>query len=211
MNGECKSFRLNDPITWQEFMSMPDDIKCTYIKLLREKFNVPDKYLAEMFGVHKDHVCRTFKKLGLQRNVHISHPKWDMEGFNAWWHGLDKLPTPIPKETVEEPVIEEVPVLLHTDKEHATSFGNANDYMEEDLPVEEPYPATDELNLENGFLKSEVDTLRKVNDELMAVHEKDKQEIAWLRNECESQRMNARILEAQMEVVRMIFGGKNHG
>ena len=33
MNGECKSFRLNDPMVWKEFKSMPDDLKITYIKL----------------------------------------------------------------------------------------------------------------------------------------------------------------------------------
>jgi hypothetical protein len=44
----------------------------------------------------------------------------------------------------------------------------------------------------------------------MAVHEKTKAENEWLRNECDNQRIHARILEAQMEVVRLIFGGKNH-
>ena len=77
MNGECKSFRLNKPMTYPEFRSMPEDIQVTYIKLLREKYNVPDKNLAEMFGITKDSVHRTFKKMGLQRNVHVSHPKWD--------------------------------------------------------------------------------------------------------------------------------------
>ena len=69
----------------------------------------------------------------------------------------------------------------------------------------------DEHKLEINFLKSEVDTLRNVNEELVAVHEKQKAEIDWLRIECDNLRNNARILEAQMEVVRMIFGGKNNG
>lgn len=36
MSGEVKSYRLNEPMSWREFKAMPDDIKVTYIKLLRE-------------------------------------------------------------------------------------------------------------------------------------------------------------------------------
>ena len=67
MNGECKSYRLNSPMTWQEFRSMPDDIKVTYIKLLREKFSCPDSKIGEMMGASKDQVSLMFKKLGLNQ------------------------------------------------------------------------------------------------------------------------------------------------
>ena len=30
MNGECKSYRLNDPMMWEEFKKLPDDIKTMY-------------------------------------------------------------------------------------------------------------------------------------------------------------------------------------
>lgn len=63
---------------------------------------------------------------------------------------------------------------------------------------------------ENKELHKRNKELLKSNEELMAVHEKDKAEIAWLRNECDNQRMKARILEAQMDVVRLIFGGNNN-
>lgn len=123
MNGECKSYRLNDPISWQEFSSMPDDLKVTYIKLLRQKFNVPDKYLAEMFGVNKDYLYRRFKALGLGREIKTSHPKWDKEGFYAWANGVDKLPTPV----AEEPVPEAEPI-----QEEPEAF------VEDDLPFDIP-------------------------------------------------------------------------
>ena len=210
MNGECKSFRLNDPMTWAEFRSMPEDIQVTYIKLLREKFNVPDKNLAEMFGITKDSISRVFKKMGLQRNVHISHPKWDKDGFYAWWHGVDQLPTPVIEEPAEEPVIEEVPVITSEEPEV---------FVEDDLPIEEqdcaftfvPVEQCMAIDAENAALKARVDELLVSNEKLMAVHEKDKQEITYLRNKCDNYHMNARILEAQMDVVRLIFGGKNNG
>jgi hypothetical protein len=185
-------------MAWKEFMSMPDDIKVTYIKLLREKYNVPDKNLAEMFRVNKDYIYRTFKKLGLQRDVRISHPKWDKEGFYAWMNGVDKLPTPVPEEATEKPVIEEVPVITSEEPEV---------FVEDDLPVEDPEPffeKFDALELENKILHAQLDELQKV-------HEMTEEKNEWLRNEWENNRMQIQILEAQMDVVRLIFGGKNNG
>lgn len=112
MSGECKSFRLNDPMGWDEFKSMPDDLKVTYIKLLRQKFNVPDKNIAEMFGINKDYIYRQFKALGLGKEIKTSHPKWDKEGFWAWVNGVDKLPTPVieePEHSEPDPVNREEP------------------------------------------------------------------------------------------------------
>lgn len=195
MSGECKSYRLNAPMSWAEFKAMPDDIQIAYVKLLRQKFNVPDKKLAEMFGTSKDGISFRFKKLGISMGKCQKRKNWDSEGFYAWLHGVDKLPTP---------VIEEIPCADPNQVEPET-------YVEDDLPVEEPDPCCCELNTEDNALPIQFDDYLKVVEELNAVHEKDKAEIAWLRNECESLRMNARILEAQMEVVRMIFGGKNNG
>ena len=91
--------------------------------------------------------------------------------------------------------------------------------MEDDLAFEEPDPIPRKrlserhivIEQENDWLKFRVDELLKSNEELMAVNEKYKQENAWMRNEWENDCIKIRILEAQMEVVRLIFGGKNNG
>ncbi len=196
MSGECKSYRLNEPMTWKEFMSMPDDIKITYIKLLRNKFGCPDSKIGEMMGANKDKVSRQFIKLGLDKGKTKKKEKWDKEGFWAWANGVDKLPTPVLEEPVEEPVQEEPEVFVEDDLPFDV------------VPVEEPDPIPDDLNLEIKFLKAQVDELRKVNEALMANHENDCQVIEKLRLMCSEYEENARILEAQMDVVRMIFGGK---
>ena len=215
MSGECKSYRLNSPMTWQEFRSMPDDIKVTYIKLLREKFRCPDSKIGEMMGATKDQIHIMFKKLGLNKGHTRKKTNWDKDGFYAWVNGVDKLPTPVIEEPTEAPVIEAKPVHFYTDEERATIFGEEKGYVEDDLPYEEPDPIQDlhhvALCAEIDALKIRIDELLKSNEELMAVHEKDKAKIAWLKNECDNQRIHARILEAQMEVVRLIFGGKNNG
>jgi hypothetical protein len=207
MSGECKSYRLNSPMDWKEFKAMPDDIKITYIKLLQQKFNVPFVYIGKMLGCAQRTISCEIIRLGLSegKNCKGRSKKWDKDGFYAWMNGVDQLPTPVP----EEPVIEEVPVITSEEPEV---------FVEDDLPIEEqscactfvPVEQCMALDSENDALKARIDELLKSNEELMAVHEKDKQEITYLRNKCDNYQVNARILEAQMEVVRLIFGGKNH-
>lgn len=108
MNGECKSFRMNDPMSWDEFKSMPDDLKVTYIKLLRQKFRVPDCKIGEMLGVNKHIMSYEIKRIGLGHGEkHGGKKSWDKEGFLAWANGVDKLPTPVIEEPAEDPAQEE--------------------------------------------------------------------------------------------------------
>lgn len=91
MNGEVKSYRMNDPMTWAEFKEMPNDLKVNYIKALREKYNVSDKYIAEMMGVH----VRTLQlvladlKCACGKGMYGGNRKWPKEAFLAWAHGAD--------------------------------------------------------------------------------------------------------------------------
>ena len=78
MNGECKSYRLNDPMMWEEFKKLPDDIKTMYIKSIREKYDIPDKYLAEAMGVASPTFCKWMKCLGCTLGVRMG-----LKG-NAW-------------------------------------------------------------------------------------------------------------------------------
>lgn len=119
MNGEVKSYRLNEPMTWKEFKGLPDDIKVTYIKLLREKWGVPDTHIAEMMGIGKCSISLEMTRLNLNGERKPRNYKWDAEGFKAWAHGVpvveaepvqvvkDDSSTAIPEEVIEEPVAEE--------------------------------------------------------------------------------------------------------
>lgn len=114
MNGEVKSYRLNEPMSWKEFKALPDDIKVTYIKLLREKFNCFDSAIAEMMGINKVTFSQEIKRLGLGHGTkHGGNRTWnEKEAFYAWAHGVPatkEAEDPIPEEPVPEaePVIEE--------------------------------------------------------------------------------------------------------
>lgn len=106
MNGEVKSYRLNDPITWVQFKAMPDDIKVVYVKALREKFGVPDCKLAEMMGVTKGAVSHEIKRIGLGHGEkHGGRRAWDEKGFYAWLNGTKEEKQ---EEVVEEDVVEAI-------------------------------------------------------------------------------------------------------
>ncbi len=210
MNGECKSFRLNEPMKWDEFKAMPDDIKATYIKLIRQKFNPPNTMIAQMMGVSEMTVRRELKKLGLEAIQRSGRMKWDKDGFYAWMHGVDKLPTPVPaEEPIEEPIQEEqLPVITSMEPEV---------FVEDDLPFEEPKsidPLMEKciaLDAENELLKHRIDELMKKNEELRMEHTADKDLISWQRIKLDEIEQERNRLKAQMEVVQLIFGGKNHG
>ena len=91
MNGECKSYRLNDPMMWEEFKKLPDDIKTMYIKSIREKYDVPDQYIAEVMGVNPSTFCKTMKRLGCTLGVRmgLKGDAWKESeqgiAFYKWW------------------------------------------------------------------------------------------------------------------------------
>lgn len=100
MSGECKSYRLNEPMKWKEFLAMPDDIKIAYIKAIREKYGATNIAIAKMMGVHKDALWRVLNKLDMNSGKK-GNVKWDEKGFMEWCYG-------VPAEKEEEPVAEEV-------------------------------------------------------------------------------------------------------
>lgn len=114
MNGELKTYRLNDPMTWAEFKALPDDIKKMYIKGIQERFNCFDSSIARMFGVHQSTLLDVLKRLGMCHGNVNNHRKWDKEGFEAWARGekpteaYQSLPKPTEEEVTEETEVTEV-------------------------------------------------------------------------------------------------------
>ena len=92
MNGECKSYRMNKPMQWNEFKKMPDDLQKEYIKTLRERFDVPVSILAEHMGIGSGTLNRYMRTLGLGIGAgrgKISQ-KWRCPNeFDKWWNGVE--------------------------------------------------------------------------------------------------------------------------
>lgn len=110
MSGEVKSYRLNEPMTWAEFRAMPDDLKVTYIKLLRENFNVSDTTIGKMFGVSQRTISLYLRDLRCSGGSRGGATKWDEVGWNQWLKRMVVLPEPVEQSTPEEisePFLEE--------------------------------------------------------------------------------------------------------
>ena len=102
MNGEVKSYRLNEPMSWDEFKAMPDDIKIVYIKALRQKYGVSDSKIGEMMGAKQVAMSREIRRIGL--GVGRSPRKttaFDKEGWIAWCNGAPVPTTDQPEENTE--------------------------------------------------------------------------------------------------------------
>lgn len=46
-----KTYNLSKPMTYAEFLTMPDDLQAQYLRSLRWRFGASDKRIAEMMGV----------------------------------------------------------------------------------------------------------------------------------------------------------------
>lgn len=86
LNGECKTYKLGAPMTWDEFSKMPDDLKAMYIKSLRRKFNVPDEELAVAMGIDILAFNECLKSIKVKS---FAVPDWyatdDHGRFLTWW------------------------------------------------------------------------------------------------------------------------------
>lgn len=122
-NGAVKSYRMNDPMTWEQFNELPDDLKVMYIKAIRKKYNTPDYILAACMGVDVDVFKSKLQELGL-RSGNVSTQWFETESsfeFNKWWHKTNNETKPVTKggtlET-EGNVEEDLKKLMETLKGH---------------------------------------------------------------------------------------------
>ncbi len=100
MSGACVSYRLSDPMNWETFKSIPDDLKKAYITGLRDRFDCTDSALCEMFNISQKCLSLHFADLGLSRPPRGNY-KWNKEKFLVWSNGGD--PDAV-QETTETPV-----------------------------------------------------------------------------------------------------------
>ena len=81
LNGECKTYKLGAPMSWDEFSKMPDDLKAMYIKSLRKKFNVPDEELIIGMATNISAFTECLN------SIKLKNKSWNDYGYN--WHDTD--------------------------------------------------------------------------------------------------------------------------
>ena len=133
MSGECKSYRMNSPMKWHEFKSMPRDLQIAYIKAIKEKYNPSIDAIAKMMGADRANLSRYLLSLGFEKRERGQHP-WDKEGFAEWCFGLQKTEE---SQSVQEEVKDERPAdyIEYTHYE-APAEEDEQEVAEEVAPVE---------------------------------------------------------------------------
>lgn len=120
MNGEVKTYRLNEPMNWKDFKAMPEEYKVAYIKALRQKYGVSDSTLAKMFCTSNWSVSNEMRLLGLGIGRCAKKEKpFDKEGWLAWVNGAPVTAAAedtAKEETAAETEAEQKTVSAHTEK-----------------------------------------------------------------------------------------------
>lgn len=126
MSGECKSYRLNSPMSWKEFKSMPEDLQIAYIKAIKDKYhNPPIGAIAKMMEIDRANLSRYLMSIGFEKGER-GHRPWDKTGFLEWCFGVPKTEE---CQSVQEEVKEEIPA-------EVTEVVEEETVVEEEIPVE---------------------------------------------------------------------------
>lgn len=202
MNGEVKSYKLNDPMKWKEFKAMPDDVKVIYITAIRNRWNAPDTEIAKMLGVCKATIIRVIADLGLGKGKKAGGSRpWDKEGFYAWVYGA-------PETADNNAAYEDVQEAAQDAKEATNEAASA-------LPIEasEKHPANEEsvtaeeLAEEKTCHECSFDYEAEYH-KLLDEHKELCAKLHYVTEEHRAKEIEFERMRAQLDIVYLIFGRK---
>lgn len=88
MNGQCETYRLNQPMKWPEFLAMPVEHQISYVKKLREKYGVPDARIARMMCIAQSSFSLYTRKLGIPAEKKPGGYTWNKDGWYLFTQGV---------------------------------------------------------------------------------------------------------------------------
>ena len=81
LNGPTITYKMDKPMSLQDFRQMPEDIRRMYLQNLMERFHPTQSALAEMFGVSKSTLIRSMREIGVK--MPPGHGK-DTAEWSSW-------------------------------------------------------------------------------------------------------------------------------
>lgn len=89
MNGECKVYNLNKPMSYSNFCAMPVDLQIKYLEMLRDKFGANQTEISKMMGVADTTLAsHRVKFLGSKPIFRrYKHSRIDVEAWNRFING----------------------------------------------------------------------------------------------------------------------------
>ena len=137
LNGPVSTYKLDEPMSWESFKAMPEDLQKKYILNLQETYQANNDMLGKMFGVTGVSVCKMRHALGIKAmgqskmthdEVAVRDAKWDAF-CNGVVGGKPGEPKKIENNEVEE---------LHDEINNFVGFGDPE--VEEQIEIKEMGP-----------------------------------------------------------------------
>ena len=154
-NGPVSTYKLDEPMKWDDFKAMPVDLQKQYLTNLVETYGATNEMLGDMFYVHPTHVGTVKKALGV-----VSHNPRRLIGekkairdqmWAAFCNGVVGGGDAV-KETPREPEkVETLPVQCPDELEEAASTPADTEAPTETEPVDVKIPMLDMTELSATF------------------------------------------------------------
>ena len=137
LNGPVSTYKLDEPMNWESFKAMPEDLQKKYILNLQETYQANNDMLGKMFGVTGVSVCKMMHALGIKAmgqskmthdEVAVRDAKWDAF-CNGVVGGKPGEPKKIENNEAEE---------LHDEINNFVGFGDPE--VEEQIEIKEMGP-----------------------------------------------------------------------
>lgn len=167
LNGPVSTYKLDEPMNWESFKAIPEDLQKKYILNLQETYQANNDMLGKMFGVTGVSVCKMRHALGIgamgqskmtRDEVAVRDAKWNAfcNGVVGGKPGDAKEPEPeIDTELAEEQSLEVCGVdIINEEPAKAPEQIEIEEMDPIEGPVEEPVK-TSEKEKSVDFLMTE--------------------------------------------------------
>ena len=154
-NGPVSTYKLDEPMRWDDFKSMPVDLQKKYLTNLVETYGATNEMLGDMFYVHPTHVGAVKKALGVVSHNprHLSKEKKTIRDqmWAAFCNGVVGGGDAV-KETPREPEkAETLPMRCPDELEEAAITPEDTEASPEEEPVVVKIPMLDMTELSATF------------------------------------------------------------
>ena len=88
LNGPVSTYKLDEPMNWESFKAMPEDLQKKYILNLQETYQANNDMLGKMFGVTGVSVCKMRHALGIGAMGQSKMTRDEVAVRDAKWHAF---------------------------------------------------------------------------------------------------------------------------
>ena len=150
MNGECKVYNFNKPMSYSNFCAMPVDLQIKYLETLRFKFGANQTDISKMMGVADTTLASHRAKFLDSKPVFkkYKHSRLDVEAWNKFING-------------EEAVVAEKEEIANSDNKKVEDDNSADTTC---LPYNRVVSKADIINGSMNLKGKADDIFRKMTD-----------------------------------------------